>query len=54
MKFAVLEMKLVLAKVLLNFDVRSSKNTCSSLTYIEGTERKPKENINVIIQKRED
>lgn len=52
MRFALLEMKLILAKILLKYDVRPTANTCSSLTYTEGTVRRPKNKIVVKLQKR--
>lgn len=52
MRFALLEMKLILAKILLKYDVRATANTCSSLSYTEGTVRRPKNKIIIKLEKR--
>ena len=51
MKFALLEAKVALVKILKNFKIYSTKNT--SLTYVEGVVRSPKNGIRVILKKRD-
>jgi hypothetical protein len=53
MRFAILEMKLTLAKVLSKFDVVASKNTLEKLIFTEGTVRRPENGIKIMIQKRD-
>lgn len=52
MRFALLEMKLILAKILLKYDVQPTVNTSAKLTYTEGTVRKPKNPILIQFNKR--
>lgn len=53
MKFALLEMKITLAKILKSFDVLPGKNFTEDLVLSEGVTRKPKYGIDVIFKKRE-
>jgi hypothetical protein len=53
MRFALVEMKLTLVKLLLKYDVKSTPNTPSKLNYVEGTVRRPKTSIPVLFTKRE-
>jgi hypothetical protein len=52
MKFALIELKIGLVKLLLKFEILPGKNTSSKLEYSEGTVRVPKNGINVILKKR--
>lgn len=52
MRYALMEMKMALAKVLLKFDVLPTENTPTNLTYIEGTVRRPKNIIPIKLKKR--
>ena len=52
MKFALLELKIALVDLLLNFDILPSKNTPKKLEFVEGTVRVPRNGINVILKKR--
>ena len=52
MRFALLEMKLTLVKLLMKYDVKSTSNTPSELSYVEGTVRRPKTKIPIILSKR--
>jgi hypothetical protein len=47
-----MEMKLALAKLLLKYDVLPTENTPTRLEYIEGTVRRPKTKIPIMIKKR--
>jgi hypothetical protein len=47
-----MEMKLALAKTLLKYDVLPTENTPNKLHYIEGTVRRPKTKIPIMIKKR--
>lgn len=53
MKFALVELKLIIVKLLRDYDIRPTENTRTKLTFKEGTERRPVEDIRVMIQKRE-
>lgn len=53
MKFALLELKLALVKMISNYEIRPSKNTPEYLTFNEGIVRIPREDINVLIKKRD-
>jgi hypothetical protein len=52
MRFAVLEMKLCLIKILKKYDINSTPNTPTQLKYIEGTVRRPVNKIPVVLKKR--
>ena len=51
-RFAELEMKLALAKILLNYDILATANTPTSLYYTEGTVRRPKNKIPILLKTR--
>lgn len=53
MKFALIEMKIALVKMLLKFEIIPGKNTPEKLDFVEGIVRQPKNGINVIFKKRE-
>ena len=53
MKFALLELKLALVKLITNYEIRATKNTPKHLTFNEGIVRTPREDINVSFKKRE-
>ena len=50
MKFALIEMKLALVKLLLNFEILPSND--SKMEYLDGIVRTPKNGVNVILRKR--
>ena len=50
MKFALLEAKVALVKILKNFKIYSTENT--SLTYVEGVVRSPKYGVKIMLKKR--
>jgi hypothetical protein len=50
MKFALLEAKVALVKILKNFKIYSTENT--SLAYVEGVVRSPKNGVKILIKKR--
>ena len=52
MKFAYLEMKMALVKLLINFDVLRSPKTPDFLEYSEGIVRAPKGGLHVALKKR--
>jgi hypothetical protein len=52
MRFAVLEMKLFLAEFLLNFDVIQDESIPKEMEYVEGTVRRPKNDLKIKIKKR--
>ena len=53
MKFALLEIKLALTRILLNFDILASPNTPDKLILEEGfSVRRPKGGVNVIFKRR--
>jgi len=52
MRFAVLEMKLCLTKILKKYDVFSTANTPKELKFIEGTVRRPINKIPIVLKKR--
>lgn len=54
MRYALIEMKLALSKVLLKFNVHATPNTPLTLQYIEGTVRRPKNKIYIKLEKRSD
>jgi hypothetical protein len=50
MKFALLEAKVALVKILKNFEIHSTQNT--DLQYIEGVVRSPKNGVKIMLKKR--
>ncbi len=52
MRFALIEMKLTLVKILGKYNVKSTPNTPRELKYVEGTVRRPKTKIPIILEKR--
>lgn len=52
MKFAYLEVKIAIVRILMNFEVLPSKNMPDKLEFVEGVVRKPKGGINVCLQRR--
>jgi hypothetical protein len=53
MRFALLEMKLALVKILIKYNVRPTANTPTKLDiWTEGTVRRPKQKIPIILEKR--
>lgn len=54
MRFALLEIKLTLVKILKKFDVLPGKNFSSELEIKEGVTRRPRNGISVMFRKRED
>ena len=52
MRFALLEIKLTLAKILVKYDILPASNLPKTLKYQEGFVRGPKTPINVIIKPR--
>ena len=52
MKFALIELKIALVKLLKNFEVHPGPNTPNKLEYDEGSVRVPKDGINAIFKKR--
>lgn len=54
MRFALLEMKLTLVKLLLKYNIKPTCNTPGELVFVEGTVRRPKNKIPIMLEKRED
>lgn len=52
MRFALLELKLTLAKLLLIYDVVATENTEKHMQYEEGIVRRPKNGVKVLFRKR--
>ncbi len=52
MRFALLEVKLTLVKVLRKFNVIPSANTPNKLSFVEGVVRRPKNGISVTFNNR--
>lgn len=53
MRFALLEIKITLVKILRKFDIKCGSQTAEKLTFIEGfSVRRPKGGVSVIFQKR--
>nr|QUF59379.1 cytochrome p450 CYP3045C2 [Brachionus angularis] len=52
MKFAIIEMKIALVKLLLNFELKKSSKTCLELDFNEGIVRQPKNGIDICFKKR--
>jgi len=53
MKFALLQMKLALVKVLLEYEVCATEDTPKSLEYIEGILRSTKSTIPIVFKRRQ-
>ena len=51
MKFALIELKIALVKLILNFEVRLSEK-CAEMEYNEGLVRAPKYGVSVLLKKR--
>jgi cytochrome P450 len=51
MKFALIETKIALVKILKQFRIKRSANTQENLTFIEGIVRVPKKSIKVTFEK---
>ena len=52
MKFAMIEVKLALIKILQKFEIQKSENTPVELEFIEGIVRLPSQPIKVIFKER--
>jgi hypothetical protein len=52
MRFAVLEMKLCLTKILQKYNIYPTPSTPKQLQFIEGTVRRPVNKIPIILKKR--
>ena len=52
MKFAILELKIALCKLLTTYEIQPTENTPKKLDFNEGIVRTPKNGINVIFHKR--
>ncbi len=52
MKFALIELKLALIRILKQFEVHASSNTPVKLDFVEGIVRSPKQPIKVVFKKR--
>ena len=52
MKFALIELKIALVKLLLNFEIHPTKSTGDKIELIEGVIRSPKNGINIHLKKR--
>jgi hypothetical protein len=52
MRFALLEIKLTLVKVLRKFNVCPSRNTPEKLRFTEGSVRRPMNGVHVLFEKR--
>ena len=52
MKFALIELKIALVKLLQEFSIHPAKNTPSRLEFMEGTVRVPKHGIHICLNKR--
>lgn len=52
MKFAILEIKLALVRILMRYEILPSKHTPEKLEFIEGVIRKPKGGMNVLLKER--
>ncbi len=53
MKFALLELKIGLAKILNNFEIKPSDSFPEQLEFQEGIVRTPKDGVNVLFKKRD-
>lgn len=52
MKFALIELKMAICKILINFIVEPGKDFPYQLEIIEGVVRSPKSDINVVMKER--
>ncbi len=52
MKFAQLELKVALVKLVTNFEVLPGPSTPHKLEFVEGITRTPKGGVNVLLKKR--
>lgn len=52
MRFALIEVKITLAKILRQYDILASENTPTVLEFSEGVVRRPKHGIPILIKKR--
>ena len=52
MRFAILEIKLTLVKVLRKFNVYPSKSTPGKLRFAEGSVRRPMDGVKLLFKKR--
>jgi hypothetical protein len=52
MKFALIELKMALVKLLLNYEIKPTENMPNDLEFREGVVRIPKEGVHVIFKKR--
>jgi hypothetical protein len=52
MKFALIELKMALVKLLLNYEIKPTDNMPSELEFREGVVRTPKDGVNVVFKKR--
>ena len=53
MKFAILEIKVCLIKLLNTYEIESTENTPKNLDFNEGIVRTPKDGIKVFFRKRQ-
>ena len=53
MKFAILELKIALCKLLMAYEIKPTENTPDRLDYNEGIVRVPKNGVHVIFKKRQ-
>jgi hypothetical protein len=53
MKFAMVEMKLALVKLLQRYEIHPSENTPLKLETVEGIVRAPKNGVNILFKKRD-
>ena len=52
MKFALLEMKVALVRILRKFEIQKSQNTPEELEFVQGIVRVPKNGVKVILKQR--
>ncbi len=52
MKFALMELKLALVKLILNYEILPGKNTPETLEFTEGIIRTAKGGVSVLLKKR--
>lgn len=52
MKFALIELKIALVKLLQKYEIHPTENTPEKLDFLEGAVRQPKNGINVSFKKR--
>jgi len=53
MKFAILELKIALCKLLTTYEIKPTENTPDHLDYNEGIVRTPKDGVHVVFKKRQ-